>query len=74
MSRLRPIPQRKLIRILERLGFVKIRQRGSHAFYKHQDGRGTVVPIHSNEEIGVGLLKEILKEAELSREEYQRLL
>lgn len=74
MSKLKPVSARKLIRILIKLGFVKIRQKGSHAFFQHPDGRNTVVPMHPGEQIGVGLLHEILKETELDRNEYQKLL
>ncbi|MCG2719911.1 MAG: type II toxin-antitoxin system HicA family toxin [Nanoarchaeota archaeon] len=33
-------------------------QRSSHIRYKHSDGRITVVPVHGNEKIGKGLLKD----------------
>ena len=39
----------------------------------HPDGRRTVVPVHGNEELGRGLLKEILKQIKLSRDEYEKL-
>ncbi|MBS3124605.1 type II toxin-antitoxin system HicA family toxin [Candidatus Woesearchaeota archaeon] len=38
--------------MLEKKGFVPIRQKGSHRFYEHSDGRTVVVPIHSNKDIG----------------------
>ena len=41
--------------------------------YVHPDGRRTVVPVHGNEKLGKGLLREILKQIKLSREEYERL-
>lgn len=41
--------------------------------FRHPDGRRTVVPVHSNEEIGVSLLMEILRQTKLSREEYEEL-
>ena len=71
--RLVPISGRKLCKILERLGFEKIHQVGSHARYKHPDGRITVVPVHGNEELGKGLLGEILKQTKISRKEFDRL-
>jgi len=71
--RLVPISGRKLCKILERLGFEKIHQVGSHARYKHPDGRITVVPVHGNEEVGKGLLGEILKQTKISRKEFDRL-
>jgi len=48
--------------------------RGSHVYLKHADGRATVVPIHSNVEIGRGLLKRILNEIEITREEFEKYL
>ncbi len=73
MVKLIPISGRKLCKIIEKIGFEKIHQVGSHARYRHPDGRKTVVPIHGNEELGKGLLAEILKQIELSKEEYDEL-
>lgn len=61
---------RELIKVLNKFDFQVIRQRGSHVYLKHQDGRCTVVPLHSGKEIGKGLLKRILNETEISREEF----
>ncbi len=46
------------------------RQNGSHRFFKHPDGRATVVPVHSNRDVKRGLLHVILKDIKLSREEF----
>jgi len=73
MTRLAPISGRKLCKILEKLGFEKIYGKGSHIRFRHPDGRRTVVPVHANEEIGIGLLNEILKQIKLSREEFEEL-
>ncbi|ODS42429.1 MAG: hypothetical protein MSIBF_03665 [Candidatus Altiarchaeales archaeon IMC4] len=73
MSRLTLISGKNLCGILEGIGFKKVHQRGSHIRYEHPDGRKTVVPVHGNEQIGRGLLREILKQIELSREDYERL-
>jgi predicted RNA binding protein YcfA (HicA-like mRNA interferase family) len=69
-----PIAPEKLIRALERAGFEKIRQRGSHVFLKHPDGRATVVPVHKGEDIGRGLLRKIMRDAKLTREEFMELI
>lgn len=61
---------KELIKILNKFGFKVIRQKGSHVYLKHDDGRCTVVPLHAGKEIGRGLLKRILNEAEISREEF----
>ncbi len=73
MAKLVPISGRKLCKILEKLGFIKIHVTGSHFRYKHPDGRITVVPVHGNEELGKGLLNEILKQIKLSREAFSEL-
>jgi|TARA_Y100000031_G_C8116199_1_gene335993 predicted RNA binding protein YcfA (HicA-like mRNA interferase family) len=61
---------KELIKILNKLGFEPIRQRGSHVYLKHKDGRCTVVPLHAGKEIGRGLLKRIINEIDISREDF----
>jgi len=73
MSKLTLISGKKLCKILEKLGFEMIHGKGSHMRFKHPDGRRTVVPVHANEDIGRGLLREILKQIKVSREEYEKL-
>lgn len=70
MTRLHPIPARELCRKLKKLGFVMIRQRGSHSFWEHPDGRTTVVPIHKSEDIGRGLLRSILNDIQEDVEKF----
>ena len=73
MSSLSPIKARELIKILKNLGFVEKRQKGSHLFLSHPDGRTTVVPVHPSKLIGVGLLRSILHDIELSPDDFQKL-
>ena len=68
------IKAKKLVKILRKLDFQLIRQKGSHCFYRHYDGRTTVVPIHPGEDIRKGLFLEILKDIEISPEEFLKLL
>jgi predicted RNA binding protein YcfA (HicA-like mRNA interferase family) len=65
---------RQLITALGKVGFAVIRVRGSHHFLRHQDGRTTVVPVHSGENIGPGLLGKVLRDTRLTREELQNVL
>lgn len=65
MTKLILVSGRRMCKILEKIGFQKIHQKGSHARYKHQDGRMTVVPLHGNEELGKGLLPETLNSTSL---------
>lgn len=73
MTKLVIISPAKMAKLLEKLGFKLIRQKGSHAFYQHTDGRATVIPMHRGEDLGKGLIKSILSDVELSLEEYDRL-
>lgn len=57
-------------RLLERLGFVAVRQRGSHVQYRHADGRGTTVPLHKGRDIAPALLRQITKDIGLTVEEF----
>jgi len=72
--KLKPLPSKKVIHILEQLGFEKIRQRGSHIFFRHPDGRTTIVPIHKGEDIGRGLLQDIIKDTKITKEEFLKYL
>lgn len=56
----------QLIRILESKDFYKTRQSGSHAIFINADGRRTTVPVHGKKELGIGLLKQIMKDADLT--------
>ncbi len=73
MPKLSPINATRLIKILSRQGFVKTRQSGSHVRLEHPDGRKTSVPIHSGENVGVGLLRKILRDVNISRDEFEKL-
>ena len=73
MPKLSPIRAKELIRILTKLGFVQVHQKGSHVRMKHSDGRSTTVPFHSGENVGVGLLRKILRDANISRGEFEKL-
>ena len=74
MSRLPRITGREVIAALRKAGFEGARIKGSHHFLRHADGRGTVVPVHSAETIGPGLLAAIPRDCELDRDEFIALL
>jgi predicted RNA binding protein YcfA (HicA-like mRNA interferase family) len=65
---------KEIVSILERAGFSVVRIRGSHRFLKHTDGRRTVVPVHSDENIGPGLLAKILRDCEMTKEDLLQYL
>ncbi len=60
---------REVCRLLERLGFSAVRQRGSHVQYRHPDGRGTTVPMHKGRDIAPPLLRQIARDIGLTVEE-----
>src|SRR4030066_512833 len=72
MSKLPAIRARELIKVLRQLGFAETRRKGSHSFFSHKDGRTTVVPVHSGETLGKGLLRAILRDIEISVEELNK--
>ncbi|HEX5483079.1 MAG TPA: type II toxin-antitoxin system HicA family toxin [Terriglobia bacterium] len=65
---------RDLERVLLGLGFLAVRQKGSHVFYRHPDGRTTTVPRHSGRDIARPLLREVLREIDLTPEQLRQIL
>ncbi|SJM95440.1 YcfA family protein [Crenothrix polyspora] len=63
-----------LLLILKKAGFELLRIKGSHHFLQHPDGRSTVVPVHSGETIGPGLLAKILRDCDWNREQFKKLI
>lgn len=62
-----------VIRRLKKLGFVEARKKGSHVILQNLSGWSTVVPVHKGEDIGKGLLRAILREANVTPEEFFEL-
>ena len=63
------------VRALERLGFVQMRQRGSHVVLKKQTPEGEagcVVPLHR--ELAIGTLRSVLKQAKVTPVEFMENL
>jgi predicted RNA binding protein YcfA (HicA-like mRNA interferase family) len=63
---------REVIALLTRLGFVEVRQRGSHKQFRHPDGRATTVPFHAGRDISPILLRQIAKDIGLKVDELLR--
>lgn len=74
MSKLPSLTGNQLIKALQKLGFDVARVKGSHHILIHADGRRTVVPVHSGEDIGTGLLAQILRDCQITRDELRDLL
>lgn len=65
---------RDIMRVLGLLGFRPVRQRGSHIFFQHLDGRTTLVSSHGGEDIGRGLLRQILREIKVTPDDFFKYL
>ena len=74
MSKLPVVSAKQLEKLLFQLGFEFQRQKGSHKFYKHPDGRYTTVPHHPEEDLSRPLIRAILRQINLDTEEFIRLL
>ena len=74
MSRAARVTGADLIAALGKGGFHPVRVKSSHHFLRHEDGRCTVVPAHSGETIGPGLLHKILRDCQLTTDQLQELL
>ena len=74
MSKLKPVEGDTVVKALAKMGFMSIRQHGSHLVMKHPDGRITVVPVHKGEELGRGIIRKIANDARITGEELMLIL
>ena len=74
MVKLPMLKPRQLIAVLERLGFVEVRQRGSHKQFRHSDGRVTTVPDHRGRDISPSLSRKILDDIGVEPTDFANLL
>jgi predicted RNA binding protein YcfA (HicA-like mRNA interferase family) len=61
---------REVVARLERLGFVEVRQRGSHKQFRHPDGRVTTVPMHGGRDISPSLLRKVCRDIRVDVEDF----
>ncbi len=73
MTKLPQIRPKDLLKALEKAGFQRNRQTGSHLYLKHLDGRLTSVSIHPKP-VPTGTLRAILKQTRLKPEELKELM
>ena len=73
-QRLPRVTAGKIIRVLEKAGFTLTRQSGSHKIYRSSTGKRVTVPYHKGKVLHPKVLASILKDANLSREDFQNLL
>lgn len=74
MSRLPIVDFKKMEKVLLRLGFAVVRQKGSHVFYRHPDGRTTTLPHHPGSDLARPLIREILREIDCTPERFRHEL
>jgi len=74
MTRLPIVNFGTMEKILSNTGFKRMRQKGAHVFYKHPDGRTTTVPNHPGRDLARPLIVAILREIELSHDEFTKRL
>jgi predicted RNA binding protein YcfA (HicA-like mRNA interferase family) len=60
---------REVVKLLSYLGFIEVRQRGSHKQFRHADGRATTVPFHQGRDISPVLLRKIARDIGMTAEE-----
>ena len=70
MKKMPTVTANLMIKFIHDLGFKPIRQKGSHKFFKHPDGRTATVPVHKGEDLGRGITSKILKDVEATREDF----
>jgi len=74
MTKLPPLKAREVIKGLQAIGFEKIRQKGSHAIFHHDDGRRASIPVHPAKTISRYLLSDILKQLKVDEKEFLKAL
>jgi predicted RNA binding protein YcfA (HicA-like mRNA interferase family) len=74
MPKLPRLTAREITAVLERIGFSLARQSGSHQIFKNAAGRRATVPVHGSRILHPKVLKSILRDAELSLEDLEKLL
>ncbi|MCE5314250.1 type II toxin-antitoxin system HicA family toxin [bacterium] len=74
MTRLPIIDCKAMEKLLLQLDFEIVRQKGSHVFYRHSDGRTTTIPHHPGRDLGRPLIREILREVDISPEQFVEIL
>jgi predicted RNA binding protein YcfA (HicA-like mRNA interferase family) len=70
MSRLPIVDFKTMDKLLRTLKFEAVRQKGSHVFYRHPDGRTTTLPNHAGRDLARPLVREILREIDLTPDEF----
>jgi predicted RNA binding protein YcfA (HicA-like mRNA interferase family) len=74
MTRLPSLKVREIVKGLSTLGFEKVRQKGSHATFHHNDCRRTSIPIHPSRPFHPNLLSDILKQLKIDEDDFLKAI
>lgn len=75
MTPLPTVSGKTVVRAFERRSYRIVRTRGSHVYLRHEDGGGLVtVPVHGNRDLPPGTLRNILRQANISVDEFIELI
>ncbi len=75
MPRIPTVSAQKLIKVLKKKGFIYDRTKGSHQIYiRLRDNLSISIPVHKGRDLGRGITKAILQDAEISDQEFLKLL
>jgi predicted RNA binding protein YcfA (HicA-like mRNA interferase family) len=74
LPKIKPLPSRRIIKVIEKTGFRIVRQKGSHVIMMNEKGVRIVIPVHPGKDVKPGLVRAIIKEAGLRREDFFKLL
>ncbi len=70
MTKLPPLKAREVAKGLQKMGFERVRQKGSHAMFHHHDCRRAPIPVHPAKTISPYFLSDILKRLEIDEDEF----
>jgi predicted RNA binding protein YcfA (HicA-like mRNA interferase family) len=74
VGKLPVLKPRQVIAALEKLGFLQVRQRGSHRQFRHADGRVTTAPDHRGRDISPNLLRKILDDIRVDADDFMKMM
>jgi predicted RNA binding protein YcfA (HicA-like mRNA interferase family) len=74
MPKLPILSGKNMARVLAQNGFVVCRQSSSHILLEHPDGKITTIPVHGNKDLPKGTIRGILRDIEMTPEQFRNLL
>jgi predicted RNA binding protein YcfA (HicA-like mRNA interferase family) len=68
------VTARQLVKVVEGPGFQLVRQSGSHMVFRNNDAKRIVIPYHTGKSLHPKIVSSILKDIDLSIEDFKRML